>query len=155
LEQGYIDVFNPEALPSDATTMEKLIRREFSTPLGLTNFSIDVESGWQKDPLIYVLNPKVPADLIDYWNMRITTSHVIPVNVHWFEQALDLIREIIERTYRPLPGNPHGVMIRATLENGVIYRGGASRTACCESSRLTSGFVGPQTLVHSAVGQGR
>jgi hypothetical protein len=116
LEQGYINVFNPSAITSDSAGMEKLIRREVSTPLGLTNFSIEIESGWQKDPLIFIFNPDVPADLIDYWNIRITERHVIPVSVHWFEQASDLIREIIERNYRPLPGNPHGVMIHTTLE---------------------------------------
>ncbi len=116
LIKAYDDIFDPELVESDVMTMEKLIRREISTPLDLTTFLIDVHTRHWQGPLMFVFNPDVTEDLIDYWNLRIIVRHVIPVNVHWFEQVSGLIGGIIESNYRPLPGNSHGVMIRTTLE---------------------------------------
>jgi hypothetical protein len=72
LEKAYGEIFDPEVIKSDCSTMEKLIRREIATPLGLTNYEVDIDTEWQHDHLIFVLNPNVPADLIDYWNLCIT-----------------------------------------------------------------------------------
>ncbi len=64
------------------------------------------------------MDPVSPLDLIDYWNIRLYEPSVLPVNVNWIPDTQDFLHEFIKSNYRPLPGNPHGVMIRATVQFG-------------------------------------
>jgi hypothetical protein len=68
------------------------------------------------DPTVFVFDPNRTVDLIDFWNLRQFRSNVFPINVHWFQKFENLVRKMIVRNFRPLPGNKHGVMIRTTVE---------------------------------------
>ena len=57
-------------------------------------------------------------DLIDLWNIRLFQRHVIPINLRWFKALAPFVRDFINRNYRSLPGNEHGVMMRTSVEFG-------------------------------------
>ena len=67
---------------------------------------------------MFIADPSNPHDLIDLWNLHQFCDQVLPVNVKWLSELRDFLTEIIKRTHRPLPGNPHGVMINTTIEFG-------------------------------------
>lgn len=70
----------------------------------------------RSDPSIFIFDPSKPTDLIDFWNYRLFTRDVLPVNVNWLAESRDLILRTIRQNHRPLPTNPNGVMIRTSIE---------------------------------------
>ncbi|WP_116970618.1 hypothetical protein [Blastomonas sp. UPD001] len=70
----------------------------------------------RSDPSIFIFDPSKPTDLIDFWNYRLFTWDVLPVNVNWLSQSRDLILQVIRKNHRLLPTNPNGVMIHTSIE---------------------------------------
>jgi hypothetical protein len=68
------------------------------------------------DPSIFAFDPSKPTDLIDFWNYRLFTRDVLPVNVNWLAESRDLILRAIRQNHRLLPTNPNGVMIHTSIE---------------------------------------
>jgi hypothetical protein len=62
-----------------------------------------------------VFDPTIPGDAIDYWNFCLIERRATPINVNWFGDYADLMREHIEQTYRPIPGNPFGTKFHSTV----------------------------------------
>ena len=84
----------------------------------LTREGLKLEnSGWD-EPTIFVADPASPSDLIDLWNTRLFHGRVLPVNISWLKETKDFLIEILKANYRPLPGNPNGVMIHTTVQVG-------------------------------------
>lgn len=54
-------------------------------------------------------------DLIDYWNLRAVRRNARPIPIQWLDVLSPYCREYIEHCYRPLRGNPHGVMTHANV----------------------------------------
>lgn len=70
----------------------------------------------RSDPSIFIFDPSKPTDLIDFWNYRLFTRDVLPVNVNWLAKSRDLILRAVRQNHRPLPTNPNGVMIHTLIE---------------------------------------
>lgn len=70
----------------------------------------------RSDPSIFIFDPSRATDLIDFWNYRLFTRDVLPVNINWLTESRDLIVQVIRRNHRPLPTNLNGVMIRTSIE---------------------------------------
>lgn len=70
----------------------------------------------QSDPSIFIFDPSKPTDLIDFWNYRLFTRDVLPVNVNWLAESRDVILRVIRQNHRLLPTNPNGVMIHTSIE---------------------------------------
>ena len=132
IPQGFVDAFDPTTLEPTAENWIKVVREGFRTPLQFTGQSLDVDYRWPRDPTLFVMNPSNPLDLIDFWNLRLFRRDVLPLNLDWLPDLTDFIRDFVERTYRPLPGNPHGVMISTTVEFARSIDEGTAKSICGE-----------------------
>ncbi len=115
---GYQDVFNPEALPATAETFLKLMTEDYRGPHWVTRYGLEESLDRSRDPTFFVFDPTDGQDVIDFWNYRLFQRYVLPVNLHWFSECEDFLRDNIARTHRPLPGNPYGIMIHTCLAFG-------------------------------------
>lgn len=118
LAKAYREAFDPLLLEPSAATWIKVIKEGCMTPLRLTTHDVKREPSGYNDPILFVADPNSSLDLIDLWNLRQFATPVVPINSVWATEARDTIREFVAANYRPLPGNPHGVMIHTTLQFG-------------------------------------
>lgn len=114
-ERGFVDVYKPERLSPGPEAWRKVISGSI-TPLRATRYGIDLQRSWRDELVIFIFDPKRLTDLIDLWNMRLEPSPLLPVPITWFGELTDEIKKIILAEYRPLQGNPYGVMHHATVE---------------------------------------
>ncbi|CAE6765229.1 hypothetical protein [Paraburkholderia nemoris] len=112
---GFTDAFAPKKINLTPETLVELYRSRFTSALRIGHSTIEVNYHDHSDPAIFVLDAKNPRDLIDYWNLRGFKHDVLPVPVQWLDRMSPFCKELIELNHRPLPGNPNGVMIRATV----------------------------------------
>lgn len=70
----------------------------------------------RSNPSIFIFDPSKPTDLIDFWNYRLFTRDVLPVNVNWLAESRNMILRAIRQNHRLLPTNPNGVMIHTSIE---------------------------------------
>lgn len=99
----------------NGASLANLYRSGFTSALRVGHSKIEVDYHDHNDPALFVLDAHEPRDLIDFWNLRAIRRHVVPVPVPWIEHLSEFSKEFIVKNHRPLPGNPHGVMIRATV----------------------------------------
>ena len=117
IQQGYKDAFNPTILKHEPSAWLQLFEKGGHTPLTFTNHALGPPYS-ERDPTIFVANPTSSLDLLDLWNLRLIRKNVLLVNSEWLPDLRDYLRDFVERNYHPLPGNPHGVMIRTIVEIG-------------------------------------
>ncbi len=118
LAQAYRDAFAPQVLKANAKNWTKTWQDGYRFPLYFTRHELErAPGGGLGEPVLFVADPTSPLDLIELWNLRLF-RRVIPINLRWLTDLTKFIREFIERNYRPLPGNPHGVMLQTTVEFG-------------------------------------
>jgi hypothetical protein len=118
IAKGYKDVFAPAELKASPAAWLEVFKNGAETPLNVTRHGLELQRYWYHDLLIYVFDPTRPTDLIDLWNLRIMHHPVLPVPIDWFENLADHIRGILKEQYRPIRGNPQGVMHHSTIEFG-------------------------------------
>jgi hypothetical protein len=117
IRKAYTDAFKPDRKRCSPEDWLETIQNSHLCPLKLCSYDIEAQqSASFEEPTVYVFDPSITVDLIDYWNLRQFRRDVLPVNVGSFAQFSDFIKRFIAKNYRPLPGNPHGVMIRTTVE---------------------------------------
>lgn len=114
--KGYVDVFSPKELKPTPDTWLEVYANGAQTPLRATKHKLVTQRSWHHDEVIYVFDPDRPTDLIDLWNLRLEPRPILPVPLKWFQQLSEFLRQVILDTYRPVVGNPHGVMHHATIE---------------------------------------
>ncbi len=116
IKTGYVDTFAPLSMECTCESYSRLLADKISTPLRVTSYGLELETeGWQ-EPLAFVFDPDEGCDLIDFWNLRMTRQELVAVNVHWFQDMAETLRDFVRINYRPLPGNSNGVMIQPTIE---------------------------------------
>lgn len=115
LSEGFKNAFNPEVLDLTPEGWLKVFKENSFTPLSVTRFGLDVEK-YNSDGTIYIFDPQRTTDLIDLWNMRIEPHTVLPIPIDWFDELKGFVREEILAEFRPIRGNPNGVMHRCTIE---------------------------------------
>jgi hypothetical protein len=108
------DVFDPDSVTLDATALVKLYKSGFSSALRVGVHGLKVKYNDYSDPSLFILDAFEPRDLLDFWNYRAVHREGIAVPLQWLPELSDLCKDLILRNYRPLPGNPNGVMIRPT-----------------------------------------
>jgi hypothetical protein len=118
LKKAYFDVFNPELLDPSPSTWRRIFTTSAETPLRTTHYSLTSERHWYDDVTLFVFDPSRAPDLIDLWNLRLESRPVLPVPVEWFEPLSEDICRVISAQHRPIVGNPHGLMHKATIEFG-------------------------------------
>src|SRR5262249_17724620 len=100
----------------DATTAVRHLAEGFLGPLWVTGHELRESVGrshWAQT--FFVFDPTIPGDAIDYWNFRVIERRTTPINVNWFVDYTALMRERIERAFRPIPGNPFGTMFSSSV----------------------------------------
>jgi hypothetical protein len=120
LATAYRDAFQPEELEPIAGSWLKIFEQGYRFPLSFTRHGIDRAPGGHGlgEPILFVIDPTNGYDLLDFWNLRLFHQYVLPINVNWFEELTVFIRDFIARNHRPMPRNPHGVMLHTTVEFG-------------------------------------
>jgi hypothetical protein len=118
LADAYKDAFDPVVLAATAENWVKVVREGFLSPLRLTTEGLKLDSNGWDEPTIFVVDPASPLDLIDLWNIHLVRSRVLPVNISWLKETRDFLIELLEANYRPMPGNPNGVMIQTIVQFG-------------------------------------
>lgn len=111
----YRHTFDAEEVAPSAETWREIAEHGAGYPLYYTCRDMEFRSGHRSDPSIFIFDPTKPSDIIDFWNFRIFTRSVLPINSRWLARSRDIIAEIIKRNYRPLPRNRNGVMISAAI----------------------------------------
>ena len=119
LAQAYRDAFAPRVLKANAKDWAKAWQEGCRFPMYFTRHELErAPDGGLGEPILFVADPASPLDLIDLWNIRLFRRYVVPINLRWFVALAPFISDFIQRNHRPLPGNPHGVMMHTTVEFG-------------------------------------
>lgn len=113
-KSNYKQTFDAKQKPPTFETWRDMVKGA-GYPLYYTVRDIELYFD-RSDPSIFVFDPSKPTDLIDFWNYRLFTREVLPVNVNWLAGSRDLILRTIRQNHRLLPTNPNGVMIHTTIE---------------------------------------
>ncbi len=113
--QAFKDAFDPEEIVLDAKSFQYLHKTQCTSALRIGHSKIDIQYNDHSDPTLFVLNVHEPRDLIDFWNLRAVRREVIAIPMQWLDDISGFCKQLIKKTYRPLPGNDHGVMISATV----------------------------------------
>jgi hypothetical protein len=102
-------------LAPDASTALRHLTTELFGPLWITSHELQEGPGRGfRDQTFYVFDPTKAGDAIDFWNSRLV-GHAIPINVSWFAECAQFVRQRILDVHRPIPGNAHGTMFHSTL----------------------------------------
>ncbi|TWD09790.1 hypothetical protein FB595_104137 [Sphingobium sp. AEW010] len=115
IEENYRQAFAAKLTPPSFDTWLDLAKGRAGYPLYYTRRGAEIRHAGRSDPSIFIFDPASGTDLIDFWNFRLFTRDVIPVNVHWLEQSRDFILRDIRDNHRLLPTNPNGVMIHTAI----------------------------------------
>jgi len=114
-EQNYKYVFEPQEITLTDTSLSKLYKKRFTSALRIGQEGLDVNYNDHSDPALFVLNAHESRDLIDFWNLRIVRRNILAIPIQWIQSLSPFAKDFILKNYRPLPGNPHGVMIHPTV----------------------------------------
>jgi hypothetical protein len=115
IEENYRQAFAAKMKPPSFDTWLELAKGLAGYPLFYTVRGAEIRHSDRSDPSIFIFDPGSGTDLIDFWNFRLFTRDVIPVNVHWLEQSREFILNDIRDNHRLLPTNPNGVMIHTAI----------------------------------------
>lgn len=115
LGRSFKDAFDPLEVTLNGATLAKLYGSGLTSALDLGHAKIDVDYNDHSDATLFVMNALEPRDLIDFWNLRTLQREIIAVPIQWIDTLSDYCRSAIKRAYRPMPGNPHGVMLGANV----------------------------------------
>ena len=116
--QNFLDVFDAEIRKPNAENWASALQQRAGDPLSITSYGFERQPDASWNARLFVVDPSNAHDLVDLWNLRQFHDRVLSVNVEWLSELRDFLRDFIERTHRPLPGNLHGVMIHTTVEFG-------------------------------------
>lgn len=116
IQKDFEQAFDARQVQPSFETWLELAKGHAGYPLYYTVRGGELQFGRRSSPAIFILDPAKPTDLIDFWNYRLFTRDVLPVNVNWLEQSRELILLAIRSNHRLLPTNPNGVMIRTSIE---------------------------------------
>lgn len=114
-EIAFNEIFDPLAISLNGDSLSELHSSWAASALDVGQARIEVEYGGYGEQTIFVLDAFKPRDLIDFWNLRTLRPDIVPIPVQWAKELAAYSRGFIERSYRPLKGNPHGLMHRANV----------------------------------------
>ncbi|MGY6161840.1 hypothetical protein [Paraburkholderia strydomiana] len=114
-ERAFKHTFDPTEVTLNGAALAQLYQSKFTTALDLGHQDIDVDYNDPSEPTLFVLDAQASRDLIDFWNLRTMQREILAVPLQWLGELSDFCRDAVKRAHRPMPGNPHGVMLRARV----------------------------------------
>lgn len=114
--RNYEDVYQPEKVSANADTWKKIFTTRAETPLRVTKYGLDEQRYWHHDLVVFLFDPRKTTDLIDLWNLRLEPKPILPVPIDWLPDLASTVRNVLMAEYRPVQGNPNGVMHHPTVE---------------------------------------
>lgn len=112
LFSAYKNAFDPINISLSATTFSEIFERRYVSALQIGKSELEIHYNDHQAPTLFILDAHQTRDLIDYWNLRAVFRHVLPIPIQWVKELSPFCKQFIRNNYRPLPRNPHGVMIR-------------------------------------------
>ena len=116
--QAFQDAFDPVHETIRGDRWADLFKSGFTSALRIGREEIRPSYHDSNDPALFVMDGRDPRDLLDFWNLRAVYRSVVPIPLQWIKELAPFCREFISKNHRPLPDNPHGVMIRTTVMFG-------------------------------------
>ena len=116
IARAYQDAFAPHVLKATPGNWAKSVREGLRFPLYFTRHELERSGDGVDEPVVFVVDPESPLDLVDLWNLRIFCKRVIPINYRWFTELSELIKEFILANHRAIPRHPQGMMTHTTVE---------------------------------------
>lgn len=113
-ERGFKDAFNPSLVNLDSIALSKIYKSGYSSPLKIGMTEIKVDFHEHKDPTLFILDAHESKDLLDFWNLRAIHRNVVAIPIQWIAELSPFCKKFILDNFRPLPGNPNGVMTQPT-----------------------------------------
>ena len=113
-ELNYKDIFNPSQKTLTASTLSKLYKSGFTSALKISHAKLNIDYHEYSEPTLFIMDAYESKDLIDFWNLRAIYKRIMPIPIQWIDELSSFCKKFIIANYRPLPGNPHGVMIQPT-----------------------------------------
>lgn len=113
--KSYEEAFDPKMVELNATSLLDLYKTGYTSALDIGSSNIEIHHHDRGYPTLFIFDAHESKDLVDFWNLRLVERNVLPVPLQWVETLSPLCKELILKNHRPLPGNPHGVMIHTTL----------------------------------------
>jgi len=112
--RAFKDAFAPERCILDGAALAKIYkaRSRILSALRIGRDGLEVDYNDRSQPTLFILNAQEPKDLLDFWNYRAVHRSGVAIPVQWLPELSDFCKVFITKNHRPLPGNPHGVMIR-------------------------------------------
>lgn len=110
-EHTYKKVFDPASITLDSAALTTLYKASYTSALRISQAKLKIYYHEHQGPTLFILNAHEPKDLIDFWNLRAVHQNVVAVPVQWIKELSAFCKKFILDNYRPLPGNPNGVMI--------------------------------------------
>lgn len=116
--RDYQEAFDPITIKATPKNWEKALRESYRFPLGMGRHGLERfgRGAGIGGPTLFIADPSSILDLIDLWNLRLFQPNVVPINSRWLAAFAPFMGEFITANFRPLPGNPNGVMLRTTVE---------------------------------------
>jgi hypothetical protein len=115
LAQMFDETFEPKQIALDGASLAELYGTSYVSVLRIGRENLKVDYTGHHWPALFVLDAKKPRDLIDFWNLRASRPSVIAIPIQWAEELSAFCKDYIVKHHAPLPGNPNGVMIHATV----------------------------------------
>ncbi|NDU80304.1 MAG: hypothetical protein G3I11_02990, partial [Ferrovum sp.] len=115
LGRAFKDAFDPTEVTLNGGTLARLYGTGLTSALDIGQAKIEVDYHDHSDATLFVLNAQEPRDLIDFWNLRTFQREIIAVPIQWIDELSDYCKNAIKKAYRPMPGNPNGVMLNAKV----------------------------------------
>lgn len=112
--RDYKRIFDPSETTLNASTLSKLYISGYTSPLRISHAKLKVDYHEHSAPTLFIMDAYESKDLIDFWNLRAIHRNILAIPIQWIKELSPFCKKFILENYRPLPGNPHGVMIRPT-----------------------------------------
>ena len=96
-------VFGAQDLNVTADALLRLHIKGVGFPLSVGAHHLET---WQRDPVLFVLDPGSILDLVDFWNLRALGTNPVPVPVPWLDELTPQLAELAKAVHRPHPHNP-------------------------------------------------
>lgn len=117
IKSAYDRVFDPKQQNITSKLLLDSFDKELIFPLKISAYKLqDIDQFSRWDPVILIIDPTKPNDLIDMWNLRIFRRNFIVIPITWLNDCRDIIKNKIINSFKSFEQN--GLMALTTVMIG-------------------------------------